>query len=175
MHSDDFERAVRQHQRRVFTLARYLLSSQDEAEDVAQEALVRLWRVGGTVTPAARQAWLLRVTRNLCYDQLRRRRCSRGAIGAVTEHDTAAVPSPSPDPELLAASSELGRRLLHELARLSEPHRSIVILREIEGLSCREIGDIVEMTEGSVRVALHRARRRLRDQLREVHHGSAPA
>ena len=175
MRSDDFERAVRDHQRRVFTLARYLLSSREEAEDVVQEVLVRLWRAGGSVSPAAQLAWLLRVTRNLCFDHLRRRRSSRGAAAAPGWEDAAAVPSPAPDPELLAASSELGRRLLDELARLSEPQRSIVILREIEGLSCREIGDIVAMTEGSVRVTLHRARRRLRDQLREVHHVSAPA
>jgi len=77
--------------------------------------------------------------------------------------------------EALATASELGQRLFEELGRLSEPQRSIVLLRHVEGLSCREIGEVVDMTEGSVRVALHRARRRLRDQLREVLDGAAIA
>jgi RNA polymerase sigma-70 factor (ECF subfamily) len=173
MHSDDFEAAVEQHQRSVFTFARYLLSNPDDAEEVAQEVFVKLWDKGGVVAPDAMGAWLLRVTRNACYDLLRRR---RGKLREVSHSDLGGsldVADTTPDPEILAASSQLGRRLLGALATLAEPQRSIVILREIEGLSCREIGTIVDMTEGSVRVSLHRARCRLRDQLREVHHGAA--
>lgn len=176
MRDVDFDRAVASHQRRVFTLAAYLLSSRVEAEDVTQEVFVKLWHSGDPIPPARIEAWLLRVTRNACFDQLRRRRWQRRRFTAVTAGDPLMeAPSGAPGPEVVAAASELGRRVLEELGRLGEPQRSIVILRHVEGLSCREIGEVVEMTEGSVRVALHRARRRLRDQLREAYDGAAIA
>lgn len=168
MRSDELTAAVERFQRRVFTLARYLLSSREEAEDVAQEVFVRMWQSADAVPPEALEAWLLRVTRNACYDQLRRRRSRRRLLAVAAPGEPERVLSASPDPEVLACSSETGQRLVAALARLDEPQRSVIILREIEGLSCRQIGAIVDMTEGSVRVCLHRARRRLRDQLREV-------
>jgi len=175
MHDDDFDRAVARHQRRVFTLATYLLSSADEAEDVTQEAFVRLWSSGRAVPSERLEPWLLRVTRNACLDRLRRRRWQRRIVPAAAADSAFEVASGAPGPEALATASELGQRLFEELGRLSEPQRSIVLLRHVEGLSCREIGEVVDMTEGSVRVALHRARRRLRDQLREVLDGAAIA
>jgi RNA polymerase sigma-70 factor (ECF subfamily) len=175
MHDDDFDRAVARHQRRIYTFATYLLASSDEAEDVAQEVFVKLWRNRDAIPPERLEAWLLRVTRNACYDHLRRRRWQRRFVPAASVDTPTEVASGTPGPEVLATASELGRRLLQALGRLSEPQRSIVILRHVEGLSCRDIGEIVDMTEGSVRVALHRARRRLRDGLREVFDGAAIA
>ena len=175
MHDDDFDRALARHHGRIFTFATYLLSSRVEAEDVTQEVFVKLWRSGDAVPPERVGAWLLRVTRNACFDHLRRRRWQRRFTTAAQGDPPPETASDAPGPEVLAAASELGRRLLEALARLGEPHRSIVILRHVEGLSCREIGEVVDMTEGSVRVALHRARRRLREQLREVVDGAAIA
>jgi RNA polymerase sigma factor (sigma-70 family) len=175
MHHDDFDRALARHHGRIFTFATYLLSSRVEAEDVTQEVFVKLWRSGDAVPPERVGAWLLRVTRNACFDHLRRRRWQRRFTTVDPGDPPPDTASRAPGPEVLAAASELGRRLLESLARLGEPHRSIVILRHVEGLSCREIGEVVDMTEGSVRVALHRARRRLRDQLREAYDGAAIA
>jgi RNA polymerase sigma-70 factor (ECF subfamily) len=134
---------------------------------------VRLWHKGRAVAPDALEAWLLRVTRNACYDHLRRRRGRERVVVSALQRDPPPTASHAPDPEVLAASSQLGRRLVEELGRLAEPQRSIVILREIEGLSCRDIGRVVKMSEGSVRVTLHRARRLLRERLQEVHRGAA--
>jgi len=175
MHDDDFDWAVTLYQRRVFTFATYLLSSADEAEDVTQEVLVRLWSSGPAIPLERLGAWLLRVTRNACLDHLRRRRRQRRFVPVAAADTDLEVASRAPGPEVLATASQLGRRLIVGLGRLTEPQRSIVILRHIEGLSCREIGEIVDMTEGSVRVALHRARRRLRNELREVFDGAAIA
>ncbi len=80
----------------------------------------------------------------------------------------AEVAEPRPGPESLARASELGIHIRRALDELGEPQRSIVILREIQGLSYREIADSLDMTVGNVRVSLHRGRRKLRHELREV-------
>ncbi len=161
-----FETAIRGHQRRVFTLACYLLGSREEAEDVTQEVLIRLWRRPEMLQSMQLGPWLLRVTRNACYDLLRRRRAGLRRLepddleGVVSQ-----LPSPHADPEQRAASAELGRQLRTAIHALDEPMRSIVILREVQGLTYREIGDVLELPLSTIRVALHRARRRLRDRL----------
>ena len=165
-----FEATVARHQRRIFTLARYLLSDQEEAEDVAQEVLIRLWRHGDEVSPERLQSWLLRVTRNACYDRLRRHQAASRVFdpaGGVEAGDGLA--SPSPSPEDVAGAAILRRHIENALSALREPAKTVVILREVEGLSYAEIAEVLELPLTTVRVALHRARRRLRDRLREVH------
>jgi RNA polymerase sigma-70 factor (ECF subfamily) len=171
MRRREFDAAVAAHGQKVFTLAMYLLAQREEAEDVTQEVLMRLWRRGHDVEPEKIGPWLLRVTRNACIDAIRRRRDGgrvpiEGA-GAVEVLETA------PGPDTLAHASQLGRRVLHALGSLSEPGRSVVILREIQGLSYREIGEALEMPVDTVRVTLYRGRRRLREELREVHENVA--
>jgi len=157
MRREEFDAAVEKHARRVFTLAVYLLGDREEAEDVTQEGLIRLWRKGHEVDPERIGPWLTRVTRNAAIDIIRRR--GHGVRG-LTDADDGLVdlPEDSPGPEGLAQSSELGSRLL---------------LREVQGLSYREIGEALEMPLSTVRVTLHRGRRRLREELREVRHDVA--
>jgi RNA polymerase sigma-70 factor (ECF subfamily) len=167
MRRADFDAVVADHGRKVFTLAVYLLGSREEAEDVTQEVLVRLWRRGGEVSPDRIGAWLVRVTRNACIDTIRRRkqRTQVDLDGAAA----AGLQERTPGPEALLHASQLGGRILKALENLSEPSRSIVVLREIQGLSYQEIADALEMPINNVRVTLHRGRRRLREELREVH------
>ncbi len=176
MTHDDFDSAVQRHQQKVFTFARYLLSNREEAEDVTQEVLVRLWSNLGSVAPDRLGGWLLKVTRNACYDRLRSHRSrSRVETEHVPGESLCNVPARTPDPEILAGSSQLGRSLLEALGSLREPQRSTVILREIQGLSYREIAQALDLTEATVRVTLHRGRRTLREHLREAYHGTATA
>ena len=167
MRGQDFEAAVASHGRKVFTFAVYLLADREEAEDVTQEVLVRLWRRGHEVAPGKIGSWLVRVTRNACVDAIRRRK-DRGRV-AIAETGGHELLESAPGPEKLAHSSELGRQVLQALETLSEPGRSVVILREIQGLSYREIGEALKMPVDNVRVTLHRGRRRLREELREVY------
>jgi len=161
-----FEAAVTRHQRQVFTFACYLLGSREEAEDVTQEVLVRLWRNTRLLGSDRLGGWLLKVTRNACYDRLRLRHRS-ARLFAVDQGTEARpdAPTPEPGPEELAASAQLGRRLRAALDALGEPLKSIVILREVQGLSYQEIAEILELPLSTVRVSLHRARRRLRERL----------
>jgi RNA polymerase sigma factor (sigma-70 family) len=163
----DLEMAVARYQRRIYTFAHYFLGNWQEAEDVTQEVLLRLWRRGGAIEAAGLLPWLLRVTRNACYDLLRRRR--PGFALSSPEADSAAqrVPDGTPGPEAAAAATEARDRVRGALRRLPEPYRSAVILREVQGLSYQEIGEALDIPLNTVRVHIHRGRQKLRDLLRE--------
>ena len=109
----------------------------------------------------------MRVTRNACIDTIRRRKGDQ-QIG-IEEGETIDLRECAPGPETLSHASQLGRRILAALRTLPEPGRSVVILREIQGFSYQEIADALEMPITNVRVTLHRVRRRLRTELKEVH------
>ncbi|MEO7417267.1 MAG: sigma-70 family RNA polymerase sigma factor, partial [Thermoanaerobaculia bacterium] len=170
-----FEDTAHRYQRRVYSFARYLLSSREEAEDVTQEVLLRLWRHRQGVDEERLGSWLLRVTRNACYDLLRKRR-SEAAAGFTRIFDDEAVQevaSGEPGPQDRAEASDFRRRLLVALAEIGEPYKSVIILREVQGLPHREIGEALGIPEATVRVHLHRGRRRLRERLNEdVHHAT---
>ena len=164
-----FERAVEKHQKSVFTFARYLLGNQHEAEDVAQEALLRMWRHWDSLDVERVEAWLLKVTRNLCYDRMRRLRVVRRVVPASIDQENAPeVASLDPTPEETAHSGALRVRLMEAMDRLREPYKSAVILREVEGYTYREISEALEAPLNSVKVHVYRGRRLLREMLKEV-------
>jgi RNA polymerase sigma factor (sigma-70 family) len=166
-----FDDTARAYRRRVYSFARYLLSSREEAEDVTQEVLLRLWRHQDGVEEERLGSWLLRVTRNACYDLLRRRRSEAATNALTTSLDDETVPelaSAEPDPQSRAEAADFRRRLLGALGELGEPYKSIIILREVQGLAHREIGEALGIPEVTVRVHLHRGRKKLRERLREA-------
>ncbi len=166
-----FDDTARTYRRRVYSFARYLLSNREEAEDVTQEVLLRLWRHQAGVEEERLGSWLLRVTRNACYDLLRRRRSEATTNAMATSLDdeaTRELASAEPDPLSRAEAADFRRRLLGALGELGEPYKSIVILREVQGLAHREIGEALGIPEVTVRVHLHRGRKKLRERLREV-------
>lgn len=111
----------------------------------------------------------MKVTRNACTDVLRRRTRTAEVISIRRTTDPPPDhPSTAPSPERMAAGTQLGGKILQALNGLNEPARSVVILREIQGLSYQEISDVTEIPINTVRVTLHRARRRLRESLKEV-------
>ncbi|HVT61174.1 MAG TPA: sigma-70 family RNA polymerase sigma factor [Thermoanaerobaculia bacterium] len=186
----DFEAAVARHQRQVYTFAHYFLASREEAEDVTQEVLLRLWRQGDRIDGAMLGPWLMRVTRNACYDLLRRRRAGGGFLGVGSSHRPRQedqerrasgagvdpmenLASAEPDPEQRAQSADFARRLRQALQELPEPYRSVLIMREIEELQYQEISEALEIPLNTVRVHIHRGRQKLRDRMRqEVPHAA---
>lgn len=165
-----FEAAVERHQRKVYTFARYYLGKTEEAEDITQEVLLKLWQNRRRIDAEGTRAWLLQVTRNACYDRLRRHRSATRVFAEDPEERAAAkAPDPEPGPEALAAAADFKRHLTGALEQLADPMKSIVILREIQGLKYQEIADALDVPLNTVRVYLHRGRQRLREQLREAY------
>jgi RNA polymerase sigma-70 factor (ECF subfamily) len=115
------------------------------------------------------EAWLFRVTRNLCYDRLRQVRAARErGTGSLDEPAAQHLADDAPDPEDHAQGVDTRRQIEAALRGLDEPYRSTVVLREIQGLSYQEISEILGTPMNTVKVHLHRGRRKLREALKEA-------
>lgn len=169
MDGEAFERVALENKDRLHGYASALLRDTGEAQDVTQEALIRLWNHRARVEPTLARAWLARTTHNLCIDRLRRRRTHPDTAGTPLEDDRAAA---APGPDRLSEADELGRLLRRELGRLSEDDRAVVVLREVQGLSYDEIAGVLGVPLGTLKARLYRARERLRERL--VRAGIAP-
>lgn len=164
----DFRDLAREYAGAVFTYARYSLRHTEDAEDVTQEVLVRLWKHHDTIEPERTKAWVMQVTRNLVIDVSRRQR-ARTEVFTITAPGDVRVASV---PAMETADTHTEQREMREVleravAALEEPYRSIVIMREIQGLTYEEIASGLCMPLGTIKVYLHRARRRLRDAVRQ--------
>lgn len=169
MRLPEYEEAVKIHKDRVFSLAFYLLGRREDAEEVLQEVLLRLWKHRKRVEWERMGAWLARVTRNACYDSMRRRTSAgRDRVHAVESEELERAAGPAPDPEASAVSFDLLKRVQAELLQLDEPYRSVLVLREIQEYKYAEISEALELPLNTVRVYLHRGRRKLRDRLKEL-------
>lgn len=134
-----------------------MLGDQNEAEDVAQEAMLRLWKQASDwrAGEAKVSTWLYRVVHNLCIDRIRKRRPQ------VPVED---APEPvDPDPSVLErmAQSEQSRAIAQAIGALPERQRQALVLRHFEGLSNPEIGEALECSVEAVESLLARARRQL--------------
>ncbi len=155
-----FEELLRLTNRRVYGLALRLVRDPHEAEDVAQEAYLRMFRgLAGFREEARFETWMHRIVTNTAINQLRR----RGRFGDLVEDGD---PPEVPVPDETATSVDRDR-LERALARLPQAQRVPLVLKDVYGLSCREIGDELGIEEGAVKVRLHRARKRLHALLTE--------
>lgn len=163
-----FEKLADRHRDRIFTYACYCLGDREEAEDVTQEVLIRLWKNLDSLEDARVLPWMLHVTRNACIDSMRRRRTYRAIVAQDPEGDTMArVASPIPSPSVAVETADFQVHLQKALQELREPYRSIVVLREVQDLKYEEICETLGLPLNTVKVYLHRGRRKLRERLRE--------
>ena len=156
------DRLVRTHADLVYRVALRVTGSPDDAADAAQDALVRVWKGIGAIAPDKQRAWAARVARNAALDLLRRQavRPRPGHADAVTD---SASRDPRPDAD--AEASELRTCLRRAIDTLHEPYRSILVLREIEGLAYAEIACALDLPINTLKVYLMRARRRVRSAI----------
>jgi len=159
--SRKFLQWVGEYQDQAWTLARYLLKDPAEAEDACQEAFVKLWHNQDRIDPERIRPWLMKVTRNVCLDRLRRRHPEQPWEDWQTADD-------GPGPMQSVQQRELGSWLKRSINGLTEPYRSLVVLRDIHQHSYEEVASVLELTLPQVKVYLHRARKQLREQLAEV-------
>ena len=150
----------------AYVLALQLVGNRDDALDVAQDAMLRLFAHLGRVAPdRPLRPWLFAIVRNRARD-LWRRRAARPEESVDARPDLAAhVVSRSADPERLAADTERARRLWAAVGALSRSHREILVLRDFHDLQYGEIAEVLGVPVGTVMSRLHRARSALRARL----------
>jgi RNA polymerase sigma-70 factor (ECF subfamily) len=164
-HSDlpSFEQVILPHLDAAYNLARWLTGNQEDAEDVVQEACLRAFRFFAGFHGGDARAWLMRIVRNTCYTWLHVNRPLQNAA----EFDENIFPpdSRAPNPEEVVLQNDSTLLLRKALEKLPPNSREVLVLRELEGMSYKEIADITGMPVGTVMSSLSRARGRLRQAL----------
>lgn len=161
---------IRESYADVFALARRMMGNPDDAADVTQEVYLRVVRsVLGFRGESAFGTWLHRVTVNVCLTALKRRSAARSAgtsagysAFAVPDDPAAAGLASAEDVGEQVASHDLATRTARALDRLGDDARTVVVLRDVQGLSTKEVAAMLGVSESVVKVRLHRAHARLR-------------
>jgi RNA polymerase sigma-70 factor (ECF subfamily) len=159
-----FEQAVLPHLDAAYNLARWLTRNDPDAQDVTQEAFLRAFRFFDGYQGGNMRAWLLTIVRNTCYTWLHQNRPPDFAEEFDEEIHSGESPG-GPDPEIQALAGADKETLHRALDELPGIFREVLVLREMEGMSYKEIADVASVSIGTVMSRLARARTRLRQSL----------
>jgi RNA polymerase sigma-70 factor (ECF subfamily) len=163
-----FQNLVERHQALVLGTVARMLGSNSDVEDIAQQVFIRVWKSAARYVPRAKfTTWLLKITRNLVFNELRRSK-RRAQVPMQAEPDEEQIPlkdetAQAPDASLL--ESELQEAIEEAISQLPEAQRMAVILRRYEDLSYEEIGEVLDLSVPAVKSVLFRARTELRIRL----------
>lgn len=165
---DAFETLLGLYQNKVYGLALRMCGSEEDAWDVAQEAFLAAWRaLPGFRGESGFSTWLYRLTANAAIDCLRRERKRRGELSIEGGELPLSLPDAGPGPQEAAEGGELRAAVGAALARLTDQHRTVLILRELQELSYEEIAGALGLDLGTVKSRISRARKALRKILLE--------
>ncbi|MFI0606880.1 MAG: RNA polymerase sigma factor [Anaerolineae bacterium] len=166
-----FNQLVEGSQRLCFHIARSRLDDAESAQDACQDALLRAWQAMDRFQgdEEAFRRWLVRIVINQCHDRLRalgrRGRDLSLDGGPETDEPAPLLPAPDESPEAYTLRSDLGALLAHCLNRLTDEHRTVILLDQA-GFSYAEMAEVLEVEPGTVKSRLSRARLRAREILR---------
>jgi RNA polymerase sigma-70 factor (ECF subfamily) len=168
-----FRELVDEHQGKVYNLIYRMLGNRAEAEDVAQEVFITVFKTIDTFREESKfSTWLYRVTVNHCKNRIkylsRRHDRDQDELDEGAAHDTAVAataPGPAPRPDRQLEGAQMEQLLQKAIAELDEEHRVLVVLRDVEDLSMEEICEITGLPDGTAKSRLHRARAALRKKL----------
>ena len=158
-----FGQVLLPHLDAAYNLARWLTRNDHDAEDLVQAAYLRALKFFGGFHGANSRAWLLTIVRNACYTWLHKKQARGPAVAFEEEIHSAG--SDALDPQISLLSEDQRRTVRRAVEELPPELREVVVLRELEGLSYKEIATIAGIPLGTVMSRLSRARERLRESL----------
>ncbi|MEQ8409851.1 MAG: sigma-70 family RNA polymerase sigma factor [Gammaproteobacteria bacterium] len=156
----EYRQAIATHRQRIYSFAQYSLRAPADADDVTQEVFIKLWQHWQKIDHDRLGAWLMRVAHNAVIDHVRKQRTVQGHVDEYSD-----VQEQADDVD---AGKELDQASIREnlqcaIQALDDPFRSILIMRDVQGLSYQDIQETLEISESQVKVYLHRGRRKLRE------------
>lgn len=156
-----FNQIIAQHQQRVYSLALYICRDQHEAEDITQEVFTRLWKLTNELPADKIKPWLLAVTRNTCIDKLR-----KSTLVLTTDHDNPLTKNHQ-EPAGHFQHKQLSTWLKKAISSLSEPYNSLIFMCDVQQHRHDVVAASLDLSHNQVKVYLHRARKQLKDILKE--------
>lgn len=170
-----FEKIIEEYQNIVYSIALRMAGNETDAFDMAQEVFIKLYRNLSKFDGRSKlSTWIYRVASNTCLDELKKRKRIRDNTKSLNEEFETAddsvvleIKDTKPLPEEEIENSELKETLNSAILKLSDQHKEVIILRDIEGFSYEEIADITKNSVGTVKSRLSRARAALRKILKE--------
>lgn len=171
-----FDALVTKYRGKVYAMSYHLVQNETEAWDLSQEAFIKAWRaLPGFKGDSAFYTWLFRITHNLAYDWLRKKKIRAEGNefdDSRTDHNIAAgaetAPRSAPAPDTALKQAELGQRIRQAISQLSPDHQQVILLREVEGSSYEEIATAMKCSVGTVMSRLFYARKKLQEILHDL-------
>ena len=168
-----FNDLVTKHRGRVYAMVQNLVKNEADAWDLSQEVFLKVWKALPRFEARAKfTTWLYRITHNVVYDWMRKRKVENaGELDdnlLDREHIAAgalATPTASDRPDEAMDRSETRRRIEEALGKISPEHREVILLREVQGLEYKEIAEVLECSIGTVMSRLYYARKKLQTLL----------
>ena len=166
-----FEQLVAENERKVYALALKMVGNEEDALDMAQESFIKAFSgLKGFRGESRFSVWLYRLTYNICIDFIRKRKRTQTYALAYTDEDGETteleIADESTDPVAIMETNQLRRVLAECVDALPPHHKEIIVMREITGLSYQDIARTLNISEGTVKSRLARARRKLAELLR---------
>ena len=155
-----YQQTINEQRQRIYSFAFYSLRAREDAEDVTQEVFIKLWQHWQKIDHSKVGGWLMRVARNAVVDHVRKQKPAVEGIDHYADVELQADEAPDGQ-EIDQARVKLG--LMEAIRELDEPFKSILIMRDIQGLSYADVQESLNISESQVKVYLHRARRKLRE------------
>lgn len=166
-----FEELIEGYQRKIFNIALRIVGNYDDANDLSQEVLIRIFKsIGSFKEQSSFSTWIYRITTNVCLDDIRKRKNRRVVsldeeIKVEDGEMQRQIVSNDPLPEETAEKEELRELVNGAISSLSEEHRLVIVMRDLQGFSYEEIARILKCPEGTVKSRINRARLALKNVL----------
>jgi RNA polymerase sigma-70 factor (ECF subfamily) len=171
-----FDQLITRYRQRCFAMIFHMVRNEDDAWDLAQDGFVRAWRsLSNFRGQSSFFTWLYRIMTNVSLDWLRKKKIEGGqefddTVGLRRiEPGAPTVPKPVMEPAERLVDAEIRKRIDAAIGRLSDEHRAVIVMRELEGMEYQEIADAIGCSIGTVMSRLFYARRKLQEMLRDVY------